>query len=127
MPAELPSPKKTALIVDDSTFARRNARRILESMGFTVTEADSGPNAIALFTAEPPDVVLLDMVMTGGMDGQETLERLRSINLAPKIFVVTGDSQTMTKHAVLAAGAAGLIVKPLTEVALRAQLTLRTA
>lgn len=115
-------PQKRALVVDDSSLARRSARRILESLGFTVTEALNGASAIVLFATNNPDVVLLDMVMEGEMNGQATLEKMRGINPTARIFVVTADSDALTKRAVLKAGATGLILKPLSERALRGLL-----
>ncbi len=110
--------RKTALIVDDSALARRHSRRLLEAAGFAVVEAISGENAVTLFGTNVPDIVLLDMMLGGGMNGQETLDTLVAIDRACPIFVVTGDTQESTKVAMLARGAMGVILKPLTTTAL---------
>lgn len=118
-----PSPTRgTLLIVDDSAFARRMARRLAESMGFEVTEASTGAEALASFAAKRPDTVLLDLVMGGGMYGSEVLPRMRAMNTEARIFVLTADTQDATERSVIEAGAAGIITKPLTEAKLTAAL-----
>lgn len=67
---------KTCLIVDDSRVIRKVARRILEDLGFDVSEASDGAEALAACRAEMPDAVLLDWNMPV-MNGLEFLRSLR--------------------------------------------------
>ncbi len=68
---------KTALVVDDNATNRLLAATILRKLGWTVSEADSGEQAIALFPALAPRLVLLDISMPG-LSGEETCTRLRA-------------------------------------------------
>jgi len=99
------------LLVDDSGLARRSTRRVLEEAGYTVVEAEDGLSALEKFTVERPDVVLLDLVMKG-MYGLEVLARLREIDPAARVIVMSADIQTSSREMVKAAGASGFINKP---------------
>src|SRR5829696_6433879 len=99
------------LVVDDSGLARRRARGILESAGFEVIEAEDGMAALERYFVDKPDVVLLDLVMKG-MYGLEVLSRLREMDPAAKIIVVSADVQTSSHELVAEGGAAGFLVKP---------------
>ena len=99
------------LIVDDSGLARRRARGILEPAGFEVVEAEDGMAALERYFVEKPDIVLLDLVMKG-MYGLEVLTRLKEIDPAAKVIVVSADVQTSSHELVVQGGAAGFLVKP---------------
>src|SRR3546814_8427913 len=61
---------KSCLVVDDSKVIRKVARRILETLNFTVSEARDGQEALVACRQSPPDVVLLDwnIPVMSGMD-----------------------------------------------------------
>jgi len=99
------------LVVDDSGLARRRARAILEGGGFTVLEAEDGMAALESYFVEKPDIVLLDLVMKG-MYGLEVLARLKEMDPAVKVIVVSADVQTSSHELVAQGGAAGFLVKP---------------
>src|SRR5215218_11407230 len=99
------------LLVDDSGLARRSTRRILEGAGYEVVEAEDGMAAIEQYFVEKPDVVMLDLVMKG-MYGLEVLERLRELDPAARVIVVSADVQTSSHELVAQGGAAGFLVKP---------------
>src|SRR5687768_8996032 len=99
------------LVVDDSGFARRTLRRILEGHGFGVEEAASGAEALAKYPKSKPDVVFLDLVMEG-MQGVEVLKRLLEVDPKVKIVVATADVQKATHRQILNAGASALVNKP---------------
>ena len=69
----------TVLLVDDSGLARRGTRRVLESAGYSVVEAEDGLSALERYALDRPDVVLLDLVMKG-MYGLDVLAKLREID-----------------------------------------------
>lgn len=104
--------KSKILIVDDSSLARRTARAMLEDLGFAVDEARDGAQALERYFIDRPDLVLLDMVMTG-MYGLDVLAKLRELNPEVRVIVATADIQQSTQEEVRAAGAAGFINKPL--------------
>jgi two-component system chemotaxis response regulator CheY len=99
------------LVVDDSGLARRRARAILEASGFEVIEAEDGMAALESYFVKKPDVVLLDLVMKG-MYGLEVLERLRQLDPAARVIVVSADVQTSSHELVAQGGAVGFLVKP---------------
>lgn len=103
------SPK--VLLVDDSGLARRGTRRVLEDAGYTVVEAEDGLSALERFSVEKPDVVLLDLVMKG-MYGLDVLAKLRELDPAARVIVVSADIQTSSRDMVQAGGASGFINKP---------------
>ena len=102
------------LIVDDSSLARRRARGILEKGGYEVVEAEDGMAALERYFIDKPDIVLLDLVMKG-MYGIEVLNRLRQMDPAARVIVVSADVQTSSHELVATAGAIGFLVKPLDE------------
>lgn len=99
------------LIVDDSNYARRVHRQILESGGHEVVEAATGMAALERFYLDSPDVVVLDLSMEdiGGLD---VLRRLREMDPEARIIVVSADVQRTTERLVLDSGAMRFIGKP---------------
>ena len=110
------------LMVDDSSLARRSARRILEEMGLTVDEASDGSSALEKFFLQRHDLVLLDMVMTG-MYGLDVLCKLRELDPSVRVIVATADIQKTTRDQVRAAGAVAFVNKPLEAGQLRSVIT----
>ena len=105
--------KAKVLIVDDSSLARRTVRQLLEAMGHTVVEATDGLQALEKFHLEKPELVILDMVMTG-MYGLDVLAQMRALDPAVSVIVATADVQQSTLEQVKAGGAKGLLTKPVT-------------
>ena len=101
----------TIMIVDDSNYTRRTHRRILESDGHTVVEASSGRAAIEGYFVHRPDLMVLDLTMED-IGGIEVLERLRELNAAARVIVVSADVQRSTAQMVADAGALRFIGKP---------------
>lgn len=99
------------LIVDDSALSRRTLRRILESTGYDVAEADDGMIALEMYFLEKPDLVLLDLVMKG-MYGIDVLMKLREMDQQARVVVASADIQSSTRKMVDEAGALGFINKP---------------
>jgi len=104
---------KTALIVDDSAVIRKVARRILETMNFQVADAEDGEKALALCSAEMPDVILLDWNMPK-MDGYAFLGELRRApgGQTPKVLFCTTENDVGAIARALRAGADEYIMKP---------------
>jgi signal transduction histidine kinase/CheY-like chemotaxis protein len=81
------------LVVDDEDGQLRTARRTLTQLGYDVITAGSGEAALEVFAQLGPesfDLVVLDVVMPGGMDGKETLERLRALHPPQAVLMVSG-------------------------------------
>ena len=99
------------LLVDDSGLARRSTRRVLEEAGYTVVEAEDGLSALERFAVDKPDLVLLDLVMKG-MYGLDVLGKLREMDPAVRVIVVSADIQRSSRDLVQAAGASAFLNKP---------------
>src|SRR4026208_2206556 len=99
------------LIVDDSALSRRTLRRILESAGYDVVEANEGMAALEAYFLEKPGLVLLDLVMKG-MYGLDVLVKLREMDQQARVVVSSADIQSSTRKMVDEAGALGFINKP---------------
>ena len=99
------------LIVDDSALSRRTLRRILETGGYEVVEADDGMTALEIYFLEKPSLVLLDLVMKG-MYGLDVLVKLREMDPKAMVVVASADIQSSTRTMVDEAGALAFINKP---------------
>lgn len=99
------------LVVDDSNLARRTTRKILESAGYEVVEAEDGLHGLEQFYVEKPAVVVLDVTMKD-MDGIEVLKRIRELDESAKVIIVTADVQNSTRTMAESGGAFGFVIKP---------------
>ena len=99
------------LVVDDSGMSRRTLRKILEPAGHEVSEAAEGIHALERYFLDKPDLVLLDLTMTG-MYGMEVLNRLREMDANARVIVASADIQRSTREMVQASGACAFINKP---------------
>ena len=99
------------LIVDDSALSRRMLRAILEEDGHQVVEAQDGLKALEQYSLEQPDLVTLDMTMTG-MHGLEVLDEIRKLDADARILAATADIQKSTRELVLEKGGKGFVSKP---------------
>jgi len=101
------------LIVDDISDNRSILKRRFERLGFNVTEAESGLIAIDLIEKTPFDLVLLDVMMPG-IDGMETLKRIRSQRSASAlpVIMVTAKSESDNIVDALEQGANDYVTKP---------------
>ena len=104
---------KSCLVVDDSSVIRKVARRILEDLSFTITEAEDGQQALERCQAEMPDAILLDWNMPV-MDGLEFLAQLRKLDGgdAPKVVFCTTENDVGHIARAIRAGANEYIMKP---------------
>ena len=87
----------TVLVVDDEVASARVAQANLEQHGHTVRRVGDGQAALAAVQAEPPDVVVLDVMP--GVDGWGVLQRLKSdpderIRAIPVVMVAASDAET---------------------------------
>lgn len=72
----------------------------------------SGEEAIAYLQRSPPDAVILDMVMPGGMDGRKTYARIAQLDPGPPTLLVSGHSETEAVSGARSLGARPLLQKP---------------
>ena len=99
------------LVVDDSGMSRRALRKILESAGHKVIEAEDGISALERYFIEKPELVLLDLTMTG-MYGLDVLSKLREMDADARVIVASADIQSSTRGMVEEGGAQAFINKP---------------
>ncbi|HEX3460373.1 MAG TPA: response regulator transcription factor [Acidimicrobiales bacterium] len=113
------------LVVEDDERIRLSMRLALEDEGYTVDDVASGEEAVAHFTEEPPELVLIDLMLPG-MDGFETCRALRKQSTVP-VIMVTARSDTHDVVAGLEAGADDYVTKPFVakELAARIRALLR--
>ncbi|MCK4501413.1 MAG: sigma-54-dependent Fis family transcriptional regulator [Desulfuromonadales bacterium] len=100
------------LIVDDEKSIRDSLSGILLDEGFTPLTAESGEEALAKLREEKPDLVLLDIWMPG-LDGLETLTRIREINPDQLVVMMSGHGTIETAVRSTKLGAYDFIEKPL--------------
>jgi two-component system cell cycle sensor histidine kinase/response regulator CckA len=107
------------LVVDDEEAVRRTAAQMVEQFGFEVVEAGSGAAALELVDAgRPITLVLLDAMMPG-MDGAETLTRLRQRRPGLRVVVFSGYSSQDMKPRFASQHPFGFLQKPFSPESLR--------
>jgi len=77
------------LIIDDETDVREFAANFFRKRKINVMTASNGEEALNILAREKPDLILLDIKMTG-IDGVETLKRIKTIDQKLKVIMVTG-------------------------------------
>ncbi len=104
---------KSCLVVDDSRVVRKVARKILEELSFSCTEAEDGQQAMEACAKQMPDAILLDWNMPV-MSGIEFLRRLRKMSggQSPKVVFCTTENDLAHIQEALSAGANEYIMKP---------------
>ncbi len=105
---------KKTLIVDDQVEVRELVERTLRVEDYQIFQAESGEEAIEIAKAEKPDLIIMDIMMPGGMDG---LEATRGIKNDPEtkgcqIIMLTGKGQQDDQEKGLKAGADDYFSKP---------------
>ena len=104
-------PKSRILVIDDEAAIRDSLRMTLEYEGYEFVGASTGQEGLALAEREGPDLILLDVKMPG-MDGLEVLDRLRAMNEALPIVVISGHGTISTAVEATKKGAFDFIEKP---------------
>lgn len=99
-------------LIDDHAVVRQGLRAFLAAQAdlLVIGEAGSGEEALELVRAQVPDVVLLDLVMPG-MDGVETLRRLKQISPHTQVVVLTSYLQDELIFPAIRAGACSYLLK----------------
>lgn len=104
--------KDQILIVDDEQGIRSSLSGILSDEGYLVQSAESGEEAISKIRIDKPDLVILDIWLPG-MDGLETLERLKEIDPDLGVIMISGHGTIETAVKATKLGAYDFIEKPL--------------
>jgi DNA-binding response OmpR family regulator len=119
--------QQTILVVDDEPKIREVVVAHLESEGFDVAERPDGERAVEAVKALAPDVVVLDVMMPG-IDGIETLRRIRTFSDV-YVILLTAKAEEVDKLVGLSVGADDYMTKPFSarELAARIHAVLRRA
>jgi DNA-binding response OmpR family regulator len=115
----------TILVVDDQSSVRQLLQEYLTEQGFRVFTATDGQNAIYMARHEPPDLILLDIMMPK-MDGYQFIRQYRTERKTP-IIVITAREEETDAVMGLELGADDYVVKPfrMRELVARIQAVLR--
>jgi two-component system, NtrC family, nitrogen regulation response regulator NtrX len=100
------------LIVDDESSIRQSLKGVLEDEGYKASVAESGEACLEVLRKKAFEVVLLDVWMPG-MDGLETLEKIREIEDAPEVIMISGHGTIETAVRATKLGAYDFLEKPL--------------
>ena len=99
------------LIVDDDPMLKKPLGEILQEYGYGEIRYSSGPEALAAYQEEWPEVVLADIRMPG-LDGIELLQRIRRLDPQARVILMTGYADVDTAIEAINHGACGYFRKP---------------
>jgi NarL family two-component system response regulator LiaR len=113
VPEENMSEQIKVVLVDDHRIVRKGLQRVLETYEdmLIVGEAANGEEALQHIEEWLPDVVVMDMLMPGGMDGVETIRRIYELAPSVKVVVLTSYADDARVVAALRVGAIGYVRK----------------
>jgi two-component system cell cycle response regulator DivK len=111
------------LVVEDNPLNLKLIRDVLQVAGYDVIEAHTGEEGLHLAREDPPDLVLMDLQLPG-IDGTETLHRLRQDGLGRDVLVVavTAFAMAEDRERAALAGFDGYVEKPISVRALPGQI-----
>ncbi len=120
--------KATILVVDDEPEILRAVRAGLTAQGYRVQTASRGEEALQMASADVPDLVILDVMLPGDVNGLEVCRRLREWSAVP-ILMLSALGQERQKVAALDSGADDYLTKPfgMGELTARVRAALRRA
>jgi len=101
---------KTILVVDDELATRESLRMILKR-NYDLLLAASGEEALGMLETRQPDLVLLDIIMPG-IDGMETLKRIKEKNRKQQVVMITATKTVKTAVEAMKLGAFDYLTKP---------------
>jgi two-component system KDP operon response regulator KdpE len=116
-----PNKQLRILIVDDEPRVINLVREVLSATGFDVIAACSGESAIELTALEQPDLILLDIILPGDLDGYQVARRLREFSDVP-IIMLTAKVREVDMLRGFDVGADDYITKPFSSKELLARI-----
>lgn len=116
---------KSILIIDDQPEVKTLLEVVLRGPDRRILLADNGEAGLATALAQQPDLILLDIMMPGGIDGYETARRLRKNPTTANcpIIAMTAKVEEKDKLAAIEAGANDYIGKPFDMQVLRSKVS----
>jgi CheY-like chemotaxis protein len=108
------------LVVEDQDSIRRMIEALVQGRGYEVVAVASGAKAIDVATTDPPNLVLLDLMMPGQYDGFEVCRRLRAdpVTRNLPIVIITAMDDDASRRRATEAGATAYYTKPFSPIAL---------
>jgi len=103
--------KARILIVEDEAKVVYLVREVLAAAGYDVLVTCSGDHAVGLVALEQPDLVVMDILLAGSMDGYEVSRRLREFSDVPILMLTGKDRETDLLHG-FESGADDYMTKP---------------
>jgi CheY-like chemotaxis protein len=103
--------KPRVLLVDDEPVFLDSMSKVLRARGFEVGAVGGGVEALEELRFHPYDVVILDLKMPG-MDGIAVLERIRKMEPAPPVILLSGHAELSKATEAMKRGAVDYILKP---------------
>jgi CheY-like chemotaxis protein len=100
----------TVLIVEDNASVRRLIRRAVQQVATQIWECGDGAEALAVYSEQLPNVVLMDIRMPT-MDGLTATRQIRKFDPAARVIIVTDCDDEETRAAASEAGASGYVLK----------------
>ncbi len=104
-------PQTKLLVIDDEVGIQNLLFRVLKGEGYDVRTAGSGEEGVALAQEDAPDLVLCDIKMPG-MDGIETLAKLKELSESIEAIMLTAHSTVESAVSAMKLGAADYLKKP---------------
>lgn len=104
------------LVIEDDAAIRHNVARMLQLEGHEVDVAPSGAAGLTACRVRPPQLVLCDVNMPGGLDGWQVLQTLRLELPVVPVVMLTALSEGESMEKALALGAVAYLRKPFTRV-----------
>jgi PAS domain S-box-containing protein len=115
---------KKILIVEDEDIISRDIKNMIDQLGlYTSVVAHSGKQALELYRQEMPDLILMDINLTGEWDGINTAMEIRKISDIPLIYLTAYADTTTVKRAKLTQPS-GYIIKPFNDTEVKTNIEL---
>jgi len=109
---------ETILIVDDDKIQRDVSSKLLRRLGYNVSSVENGEKAIEFLKDHPQDLLVLDMIMPGSIDGTETYRQILELCPHQKAIILSGFSESDRVLEVQELGAGAFVKKPITKKAI---------
>jgi len=105
---------ESILVIDDVELQRKFCTSMLEKLNYSVSSVSSGEEAIEYMANHSFDLLILDMIMDGGIDGLETYKRIIDIHPGQKAIIASGFSESDRVRKAQGLGAGTYVKKPYT-------------
>lgn len=112
------------LVVEDSDAIRQMIETLVSARGHEVEAVPTGAKGLERALASPPDAILLDLMLPGGLDGFDVCRKLREAEAtrAVPVIVISALSDEASKQRATEAGATAYYTKPFSPTALLKEL-----